>query len=363
MKKLPISNHSKGNVVVIVVVVLAIFLAAFIGLGVLGFNLIKNFKTINTSTSQDKEYTTKFSETLTSKCGFTLGLPTLKLSDSGESWIYEEANVSDTAFRGLVPSNNLKNGVLMATMLYKTADERFEKNAKTFKFGQPGLVFYCVDNTPNWKLTDFVKYISTIKNDTLTYTINGDITKIGDIDMQSIFVKGVSDGSYYSEPFYVFVTSEGKANSRIVIVQSWSTANISNIVATDQEAILHSIASKEMSSKIGGGTTPTSNGIGTGTGTTTPTASCTQYRIRSGEFASDKCYSSKNLSDLQYYISKYDDAIFDYNGAAGQANVTCNGFTESFKKMCSQAKKDMESAKKAKEKYANLIKVTIQTGK
>lgn len=95
----------------------------------------------------------------------------------------------------------------------------------------------------------------------------------------------------------------------------------------------------------------------------TPTPSCIQYKIREGEFASDKCYSSSDLSDLEYQINKLNTAVFNYNGTVNQVNVTCNGFTESFKQECEQGKKDLERYNKDIEDAKNAIRASIAKGR
>ncbi len=92
-------------------------------------------------------------------------------------------------------------------------------------------------------------------------------------------------------------------------------------------------------------------------------ANCIQYKIREGEFASDKCYSRTDYDDLMYYIQRYNSAIFDYNGAAGQANVTCNGFSEEFAKKCEESKATMQKAESDKANYANTIRGIIAKGR
>lgn len=91
--------------------------------------------------------------------------------------------------------------------------------------------------------------------------------------------------------------------------------------------------------------------------------SCTQYKIREGEFASDKCYTKSDYNDLMYYLQRYNSAIFEYNGAANQANVTCQGFTDEFKKLCEEAKAEMQKAEADKANYANTIRGIIAKGR
>lgn len=94
-----------------------------------------------------------------------------------------------------------------------------------------------------------------------------------------------------------------------------------------------------------------------------PVPSCIQYKIREGEFASDKCYSASDLSDLEYNINKLNNAVFEYNGTVNMVNVTCGGFTESFKQQCEQGKKDLDMYNKQIEEAKAAIRNSIAKGK
>ncbi len=96
---------------------------------------------------------------------------------------------------------------------------------------------------------------------------------------------------------------------------------------------------------------------------TAPVANCTQYNIREGEFASNKCYAKQDYSDLIYYGQRFNDAIFDYNAATNSMNVTCNGFSESFKAQCEQNQKDKAAAEADMAKYRAMLKEIIARGK
>jgi hypothetical protein len=92
-------------------------------------------------------------------------------------------------------------------------------------------------------------------------------------------------------------------------------------------------------------------------------SSCTNYNIREGKFASNKCYDAATLADLEYYLSRYDSVVFKINGAVGQANVTCSGFTASFAAQCEQAKKTIADGKAQLDTYTTTIQGLIAKGK
>lgn len=96
---------------------------------------------------------------------------------------------------------------------------------------------------------------------------------------------------------------------------------------------------------------------------TSKAVACTQFKIREGEFASDKCYIKSDYDDLMYYIQRYNSAISTYNGEAAQANVTCNGSSEMFKQSCEESKIAMQKAETDKQSYASTIRAIIARGR
>lgn len=81
------------------------------------------------------------------------------------------------------------------------------------------------------------------------------------------------------------------------------------------------------------------------------------------EFEAEKCYSRADAAALDDAIRKYNNAIFNYNAAANQANVTCQGFTDSFKQQCDQSKQDADKYKKEMDLYKAQIHAIIGRGK
>ena len=90
---------------------------------------------------------------------------------------------------------------------------------------------------------------------------------------------------------------------------------------------------------------------------------CVKYKIYEGEFKSDKCYSSEDYQDLRYYLQQYNSAVFEYDAAENQMDVTCKGFSESFKELCEESKERKEDAEDDIEKYEDKIKEIISKGK
>lgn len=92
-------------------------------------------------------------------------------------------------------------------------------------------------------------------------------------------------------------------------------------------------------------------------------ANCIQYKIREGEFASDKCYVRSDYDDLLYYLQRYSAVASAYNGEAAQANMTCGGQSEMFKQSCEESKVAMQQYESELQNYANTIKGIIARGR
>lgn len=96
----------------------------------------------------------------------------------------------------------------------------------------------------------------------------------------------------------------------------------------------------------------------------TPTSvSCIQYKIREGEFASDKCYTKADYNDLMYYLQRYSAVAGAYNGEVAQANITCGGQSEMFKQSCEESKVAMQEYESEMQNYANTIRGIIAKGR
>lgn len=89
---------------------------------------------------------------------------------------------------------------------------------------------------------------------------------------------------------------------------------------------------------------------------------CIQYLIKEGSFASNKCYSPEDYEDLVFYLNEYRNAQFDYNAAKARAEVTCEGFTDEFKKICEESKDEMDKEDEKMDEYSEKIKYIISKG-
>ena len=89
---------------------------------------------------------------------------------------------------------------------------------------------------------------------------------------------------------------------------------------------------------------------------------CIRMNIREGEFASNKCYSSADYDDLQYYLSRFNAAVFSYNGAIASMKITCSG-SEFFKQSCEEDQKEKSEAETAMNNYRNIVQSIIAKGR
>lgn len=103
------------------------------------------------------------------------------------------------------------------------------------------------------------------------------------------------------------------------------------------------------------------------TPTPVPTPSCItvetsgMFENNTG-FESKKCYTQADANALDSAIDKYNKAVFNYNGAASRADVTCQGFTESFKQQCEQSKQDADKYKAEMDQYSGEIRAIQARG-
>lgn len=315
------------------------------------------------STDTASSYKTKFVNDIPSSCGYTIGWPTtVDKNAKGETqqWTYEEVPVNEEAFRGLVPASVTKQGVLMGTMLFKTQGEKFNKNpnsSEDFVFGQPGFISFCTNNSSKWSLDDFIAYVKKNSNDDLSYRLSGEKEMWGEVEVQPIRVKGIFAGDFVDEPFYLSVIPEDSSYSRLVIFQPWGSKD--DRIETDRLTIYTTMKERDVTSAL---SFTSSSSSAPSSGSSAPVANCTQYKIYEGEFASDKCYSSGDLNDLKYYISRYNSAVFEQNSNASSMKITCNG-SEFFKNQCEEDKKEYDQAIKDKETYKTTIQGIIAKGK
>jgi hypothetical protein len=289
-----------------------------------------------------------------SNCGLSVPLPGTADKGTGRYWIYEERPLEQDSFRDLAPASVTKSGVLGAIVSFKTNDQRFKDGDKTFKINYPGINIICVGNTAKYTLDDFVAQAQK----STKYKVTLDQKDMfGKVTIQSIWVEGVdAQGDYFKEPLHLGVSEDG---NRLFYIKIWAnpstTQTIDKQISSDIDAILDNLSYREVSASIKTSTTaPTSN--------TTKSSNCTQYKIYEGEFASDKCYSSQDYKDLQYYLSAYNSAVFSYNGAISSMRITCSG-SDFFKDSCDRDKSQKDEAEKKINEYKSTIQGIIARGK
>lgn len=88
---------------------------------------------------------------------------------------------------------------------------------------------------------------------------------------------------------------------------------------------------------------------------------CTRYEIPSGEFKSNKCYTSADYANLLGALQDYDYAEFSYNTAKDTMKYTCDG-SDIFKDQCEYYKKEKAQAEKDMDKFRKLINNYITKG-
>lgn len=90
---------------------------------------------------------------------------------------------------------------------------------------------------------------------------------------------------------------------------------------------------------------------------------CIRKNIREGEFASNKCYSQQDFEDLEYYLNRYNSAVFDRDGAESFMGITCGGKSEMFQQDCEKQKARKAQAEADMNKYRDIIQGIIAKGK
>lgn len=99
-----------------------------------------------------------------------------------------------------------------------------------------------------------------------------------------------------------------------------------------------------------------------------PVASnCIRKNIREGEFASDKCYSEQDFEDLNYYLQRYNSAVFNRDSADSSMRITCSCRVQQecdfFQDSCEKDKQQKSQAESDINKYRGIIQGIIAKGK
>lgn len=93
---------------------------------------------------------------------------------------------------------------------------------------------------------------------------------------------------------------------------------------------------------------------------------CTRLNIREGEFAGNKCYSSQDYEDLNYYLTRYSNAQFNLGAAEGTIRITCNCRVQQecdfFKDSCEEARQKKSQTEADISKYKGIIQGIIAKG-
>jgi len=90
-------------------------------------------------------------------------------------------------------------------------------------------------------------------------------------------------------------------------------------------------------------------------------ANCISKNIREGEFASNKCYTTQDYEDLEYYLNKYTSATGSVSFYETKVNITCGN--NDFHKTCDQDKKDQQANLDNIPRYRGIIQGIIARGK
>lgn len=138
-------------------------------------------------------------------CDLQVGIPQ-NVGKDGRYWIYEERSVDAAAFRGLAPAAQLANGVQAGYLSYKHNEERLINGEKegVYNVGFPGLRLYCVDNTQQLTLADFVEQATAVERYTVT-TLDSQ-RSMGELLVQPVMIAGLTNGDFYNERGYLAVT-------------------------------------------------------------------------------------------------------------------------------------------------------------
>lgn len=92
-------------------------------------------------------------------------------------------------------------------------------------------------------------------------------------------------------------------------------------------------------------------------------SNCIRKNIREGEFASNKCYLQADYEDLQYYLGRYNNSVFDRDSAVSFMGITCGGRSEMFQQDCEKQKARKAEAETNMDKYRGIIQGIIAKGR
>lgn len=292
-----------------------------------------------------------------SSCGVAIPHPATTTGEGEETrkWYYEEHSLTSDSFVVLDEDVHPRKFTLGAYMRYAT--EPFAEDTKNFSTDVPTVLIKCTQNPNKLTLDEFAALAAANTERTITLGKKG---RFGEV--QTVFVEVGIPNTDQKERGFLAVSEDG---NRLMYITSWSAEPSdvdAQITKTDTDFIVANLLYREVPVELPEPqvqkTQPAAAKTSTGSG-----SGCKQLTISQGEFASNKCYSTSDYNELSNYIRQFDTNAFNYNGAVAQANVTCNGFTESFKQQCEQSKADMKKYEEAMNGFRVAINAVIARGK
>ena len=212
------------------------------------------------SNNTSDEYITEFRGEVPSSCGYSMSIPDTINADTGyQQWFYEEVPLTPESFYGFGPASSKKSNVLMATMFFKTKEEKFDlKSTEGYSFKWPGMVSYCINNTESWDLEQFTQSAVDSSNDQQTISKLNQPIAWGDVMVQELNMTGISNGQYVNQPFYLAIIPAESEHSRLVIFQPWGSEDPR--LSTDQESLMNNLKNRELSEDLQVGTSAPATG-------------------------------------------------------------------------------------------------------
>ncbi len=304
--------------------------------------------------SSDIEADKRIQSYINTDCG--IAIPLLDTAntedDQGRKWVYEEYPLPSENFYILDEEVQPRDSVLAVRYTYKTEDGG-DKNENDFPYS--GLYFLCVENTKQMTVDEFGQAVS-VNQEFTTEPFNTYFRYIESVGLR------LQDEDGLDQPAYLMVDQN---QSRLVHLTLWGINPEdprADELNAEYELIVDNLNYNDVSGDIKVPNTENAPKQQTTTNTATAQPSCTQYNIREGEFASNKCYTASDYDDLLYYLNRYNSSVFSYNSAISQMEVTCSG-SDFFKNQCEQATKERDQAQSDIDNYKGIIHGIIARGK
>ncbi|MCL4375126.1 hypothetical protein M1523_04690 [Patescibacteria group bacterium] len=292
-----------------------------------------------------------------SACGLSIPVPATTATSEGKlrKWLYEEIPLDKNNFYVLDSDVFPVDYVLGSIISFKSEVAQAENGQ--YNLGYPGLNVFCVDNNKGLTLEEYKSL--ALANKHFTVTVQKDM-HWGEVTVVPVLVEGKFKDQPLQEPAFLAVSQDG---SRLLYIRIWSATKsdpLAKTITQDIQTILDNLKYRSAKGKL--------NEMTFAQPTSAPAApvnqipNCTQFTIREGEFASDKCYTSKDLADLQYYIQRFNSAVSMNNAAIASMQITCNG-SDFFKNSCERDKAQKAQAENDINQYRTTIQGIIAKGK